>query len=52
MRIAEVVNFAAYTQSVKAQKAAAKQATKNARRAALQLKLRKTQQQISKLATS
>ena len=46
MRIAEVVNFAANTQSVKAQQAAAKQATKNARRAALQLKLRKTQQQL------
>jgi hypothetical protein len=50
MRIAEVVNLAANTQSVKAQQAAAKQATKNARRAALQLKLRKTQQQLSKLS--
>jgi hypothetical protein len=50
MRIAEVVNFAANTQSVKAQQAAAKQATKNARRAALQLKLRKTQQQLAGLS--
>jgi hypothetical protein len=48
--MAEVVNLAADTQRIKAQQAAAKQASKNARRAALQLKLRKTQQQIADLS--
>ncbi len=52
MRIAEVVNLAADTQRIKAQQAAAKQASKIARRAALQLKLRKTQQQIADLSKS
>jgi hypothetical protein len=52
VRIAEVVNLAADTQRIKAQQAAAKQASKNARRAALQLKLRKTQQQIADLSKS
>ena len=46
MRIAEVVSqsstFSADTQRVKAQQSAAKAAAKSARRAALQLKLRKT----------
>jgi len=51
VRIAEVVNLAADTQRVKQQQAAAKLSAKNARRAALQLKLRKTQQQLSQLAT-
>ena len=54
MRIAEVVSqsstFTADTQRVKAQQSAAKAAAKSARRAALQLKLRKTQQQLSQLA--
>lgn len=50
VRIAEIVGLAGNTQSVKAQQAAAKNATKNARRAALQLKLHKTQQQIADLA--
>jgi hypothetical protein len=50
VRIAEVVNLAADTQRIKAQQVAAKQASKNARRAALQLKLRKTQQQIADLS--
>jgi hypothetical protein len=49
MRIAEVVNLAADAQRIKAQQSAAKQASKNARRAALQLKLRKTQQQLADL---
>ena len=52
MRIAEVINLATDTQRVKAQQAAAKLASKNARRAALQLKLRKTQQQIADLSKS
>jgi hypothetical protein len=52
VRIAEVVSLAADTQRIKAQQAAAKQASKNARRAALQLKLRKTQQQIADLSKS
>ena len=51
VRIAEVVGFTADTQRVKAQQTAAKAAAKSARRAALQLKLRKTQQQLSQLAT-
>ena len=51
VRIAEVVGFTADTQRVKAQQSAAKAAAKSARRAALQLKLRKTQQQLSQLAT-
>ena len=55
MRIAEVVKhsstFNADTQRVKAQQSAAKVAAKSARRAALTLKLRKTQQQLSQLAT-
>jgi len=55
VRIAEVVSqsstFSADTQRVKAQQSAAKAAAKSARRAALTLKLRKTQQQLSKLAT-
>ena len=55
VRIAEVVSqsstFSADTQRVKAQQSAAKAAAKSARRAALQLKLRKTQQQLSQLAT-
>lgn len=55
MRIAEVVSpkakLNADTQRVKAQQSAAKAAAKSARRAALQLKLRKTQQQLSQLAT-
>jgi len=51
VRIAEVVGFTADTQRVKAQQTAAKAAAKSARRAALTLKLRKTQQQLSKLAT-
>ena len=56
MRIAEVVSpnnnhLIADTQRVKAQQSAAKAATKSARRAALQLKLRKTQQQLSQLST-
>jgi len=50
VRIEEVVNLAAATQRIKAQQAAAKQASKDARRAALQLKLRKTQQQLADLA--
>jgi hypothetical protein len=50
VRIEEVVNLATDTQRIKAQQAAAKQASKNARRAALQLKLRKTQQQIADLS--
>ena len=50
MRIAEVVNLAADVQRIKVQQSAAKQATKNARRAALQLKLRKTQQQLADLS--
>lgn len=50
MRIAEIVNLAADTKRIKVQQAAAKQASKNARRAALQLKLRKTQQQIADLS--
>jgi hypothetical protein len=49
VRIAEVVNLAADTQRIKAQQSAAKMAAKNARRAALQLKLRKTQQQLADL---
>jgi hypothetical protein len=56
VRIAEVVSqhnnhLNADTQRVKAQQSAAKAATKSARRAALQLKLRKTQQQLSQLTT-
>ena len=60
MRIAEVVSptanlnadrFNADKQRVKAQQNAAKAAAKSARRAALTLKLRKTQQQLSQLAT-
>jgi len=55
VRIAEVVSqsstFSADTQRVKAQQSAAKAAAKSARRAALSLKLRKTQQQLSQLAT-
>lgn len=55
MRIAEVVSqtatFNADTQRVKAQQRAAKAAAKSAKRAALTLKLRKTQQQLSQLAT-
>ena len=55
MRIAEVVsqpnNLNADTQRVKAQQNAAKVAAKSAKRSALQLKLRKTQQQLSQLAT-
>ena len=55
MRIAGVVsptaNLNADTQRVKAQQNAAKAAAKSARRAALTLKLRKTQQQLSQLAT-
>ena len=54
MRIAEVVGqsvgFSADTQRVKAQQSAAKAAAKSAKRAALTLKLRKTQQQLSQLA--
>jgi hypothetical protein len=54
VRIAEVVGrsvgFNADTQRVKAQQTAAKAAAKSARRAALTLKLRKTQQQLSQLA--
>ena len=54
MRIAEVVSqtstFNADTQRVKSQQNAAKAAAKSARRAALTLKLRKTQQQLSQLA--
>ncbi len=54
MRIAEVVSqtstFNADTQRVKSQQSAAKAAAKSARRAALTLKLRKTQQQLSQLA--
>ncbi len=53
MRIAEVVSpaatFNADTQRVKAQQNAAKAAAKSAKRAALTLKLRKTQQQLSQL---
>ncbi len=55
MRIAEVVSspatFNADTQRVKAQQRAAKAAAKSAKRAALTLKLRKTQQQLAQLAT-
>jgi hypothetical protein len=55
VRIAEVVSPAATfnvdTQRVKAQQNAAKAAAKSAKRAALTLKLRKTQQQLSQLAT-
>ena len=51
MRIAEVVGLTADTQRVKAQQTAAKAAAKSARRAALSLKLRKTQQQLSQLAS-
>ncbi len=50
MRIAEVVGFTAVTQRVKAQQSAAKAAAKSAKRAALTLKLRKIQQQLSQLA--
>ena len=54
MRIAEVVEqsvgFNADTQRVKAQQNAAKAAAKSAKRAALTLKLRKTQQQLSQVA--
>jgi hypothetical protein len=54
VRIAEVVGrsvaFNADTQRVKAQQNAAKAAAKSAKRAALTLKLRKTQQQLSQLA--
>ncbi len=54
MRIAEVVGqtstFNADTQRVRSQQTAAKAAAKSARRAALTLKLRKTQQQLSQLA--
>ncbi len=54
MRIAEVVSsaatFNADTQRVKAQQSAVKAAAKSAKRAALTLKLRKTQQQLSQLA--
>jgi hypothetical protein len=50
LRIAEVVNLAADTQRIKQQQAAAKLSAKNARRAALQLKLRKTQQQLANLS--
>jgi hypothetical protein len=56
VRIAEVVGPAATfntdTQRVKAQQNAARAAAKSAKRAALTLKLRKTQQQLSQLATS
>jgi hypothetical protein len=55
VRIAEVVSqtatFNADTQRVKAQQSTAKAAAKSARRAALILKLRKTQQQLSQLTT-
>ena len=55
MRIAEVVsttsNLSADTQRVNAQQSAAKAAAQSARRAALTLKLRKTQQQLAQLAT-
>lgn len=50
MRIEEVVNLAGETQRIKQQQAAAKLSAKNARRAALQLKLRKTQQQLADLS--
>ena len=60
MRIAEVVSsaatfnadaFNADSERVKAQQRAAKAAAKSAKRATLTLKLRKTQQQLSQLAT-
>jgi len=55
VRIAEVVSqiatFNAGTQRVKAQQSAAKAAAKSAKRAALILKLRKTQQQLSQLSS-
>jgi len=51
VRIAEVVSPTANSQRVKAQQSAAKAAAKSARRAALTLQLRKTQQQLSQLAT-
>ena len=50
MRIAEVVGFTEDTRRVKVQQSVAKAAAKSARRAALQLKLRKTQRQLSQLA--
>ena len=50
MRIEEVVSLAGETQRIKQQQAAAKLYAKNASRAALQLKLRKTQQQLADLS--
>jgi hypothetical protein len=60
VRIAEVVSqtatlnadrFNADSERIKAQQRAAKASAKSAKRAALTLKLRKTQQQLSQLAT-
>ena len=60
MRIAEVVSpaatfnadaFNADSERIKAQQRAAKAAAKSAKRAALTLKLRKTQQQLSQLSS-